>query len=75
MGLNLCIEDRKSCKTNSEKFGNKNKIISSFHEPELKLNQMFIGSRIYNSKNNINSKIKKYKRKIRILEKQLIKNE
>lgn len=75
MGLNLCIEDRKSCKTNSEKFGNKNKIVSPFHEPELKLNQMFIGSRIYNSKNNINSKIKKYKRKIRILEKQLIKNE
>ena len=71
MGLNLCIEERKKCIYDDEKvyFGSKNKIKNL---DNLNVHKLFITSNVISCSNkNINSKIKKYKRKIRILEKQL----
>ena len=69
MGSSMCIEDRHKCISDRKLFGGKNKQL--LKEPNMNLNKMFIASSIMTNKRNISKKIKKYKRKIRILEKQL----
>lgn len=69
MGSSMCIEDRHKCISDRKLFGGKSKQL--LKDPDTNLNKMFIASTIMTKKQNISQKIKKYKRKIRILEKQL----
>ena len=80
MGTVMCLSDRKECiHSNSciqDRFGNKSKDNLQKEEKDLLVKELFIKSCIYsNSAIEIKKKkLKKLKRKVRILEKEIKEN-
>ena len=80
MGTVMCLSDRKECiQTNlciQDRFGNKSKDNSQKEEKDLLVKELFIKSCVY-SNSNIEikkKKLKKLKKKVRILEKEIKEN-